>query len=142
MRNNIAIDKLYSSCSEAFDEELLFEKPDMADTVKVSMRGAPNNYFGITQVTPISSTQPIGMVVSGMTSPIGEMCLQVATKFWINLHFDELIVQVSNGDMNKDFTSVMLDTCAYAIASGDGRELWRKNSKGQFESVVSKPPKW
>lgn len=65
--------------SEAFDEDLLFEKPDLAETVKISMRGTANNYFGITQVTPIASSQPIGMLVSGITSPAGEMCLQVNT---------------------------------------------------------------
>lgn len=63
--------------AEAFDEDLLFEKPDIAETVKISMRGAANNYFGLTQVTPIAASNPISMIVSGITSPGGSMCLQV-----------------------------------------------------------------
>ncbi|PFH37677.1 F5/8 type C domain-containing protein [Besnoitia besnoiti] len=108
----------------AFNEEMVFDHPHTAKAVKISMRKAIHDFFGINEVVPLSAGEPLAMLISGITSETGEMCLQV-----------------EGGQYNQEGATVVLDRCASAFAAGDGRELWRTNANQQFIAARSKPPK-
>ncbi|PHJ15853.1 f5 8 type c domain-containing protein [Cystoisospora suis] len=123
-----------SGSAMAFNEELLFDHPHTAKKVKIAMRRAIHDFFGINEVVPISAGEPLAMVIAGITSPEGEMCLQV-----------------EGGDYNQEGAAVVLDSCTAAFAAADGRkksgmpfdsqELWRTNANQQFIAARSNPPK-
>ncbi|KAF8817685.1 F5/8 type C domain-containing protein, partial [Cardiosporidium cionae] len=48
---------------------------------------------------------------------------------------------VEEGSMQRNNANVVLDSCASAIAAGDGRELWYSNEQSQLVSAQSSPPK-
>lgn len=92
--------------------------------VVVTMRKAVNQFFGINQITPIGAGQPLFLIVAGVTSPSGEMCLE-ASLFLLCLISPSPVLwsspQVEGGKMNKEGSRVVLSPCEDAIALGDGR---------------------
>ncbi|XP_026193943.1 uncharacterized protein LOC34617699 [Cyclospora cayetanensis] len=107
----------------SFDEIISFSSPQECKVIVLTMRKATNQFFGINEITPLGAGQPLFMIVAGITSPSGEMCLQV-----------------EGGKMNKEGARVTLRSCEDAIAMGDGRELWFTNPQTQLVSALSHPP--
>ncbi|CAG9474050.1 unnamed protein product [Plasmodium vivax] len=107
----------------SFDEIYFFKKLEEVVSVKIGLKNAIHKYFGIREVKIIGGGNPYFLLLSGITSD-NEMCLQV-----------------EEGLVNNDNTSVILDSCINALASGDGRELWKTNSNNQIISAFSDPPK-
>lgn len=62
----------------SFDEDVYFEHPESAKAVTISMRKAVHDYFGINEVSVIGGGEPLIMLISGITSPTGDMCLQAS----------------------------------------------------------------
>ncbi|KAI4836902.1 LCCL domain-containing protein [Plasmodium brasilianum] len=107
----------------SFDEIYFFKKLEEATSIKIGLKNAIHKYFGIREVKIIGGGNPHFLLLSGITSE-HEMCLQV-----------------EEGLINNDNTSVILDSCINALAAGDGRELWKTNSNNQIISAFSDPPK-
>jgi len=66
----------------------------------------------------VSGDNPSFMMVSGITSP-AEMCLTVA-----------------NGNVEIEGVDVVLESCAAAVAAGDGREIWQHLPNGQISNAL------
>lgn len=60
-----------------FNEDIFFDRPHTVKAVMITMRKCLHDYFGISEVTPIETGEPLQMIVSGITSKNSEMCLQV-----------------------------------------------------------------
>ncbi|CAD2110869.1 LCCL domain-containing protein [Plasmodium vinckei] len=120
---NVIPYKKISSTESSFDEIYFFKKLEEVTSIKIGLKNAIHKYFGIREVKIIGGGNPYFLLLSGITSE-QEMCLQV-----------------EEGLINNDNTSVILDSCINALASGDGRELWKTNSNNQIISALSDPPK-
>lgn len=115
--------KKISSNEASFDEIYFFKRLEEAMSIKIGLKNARHKYFGIREVKLIGGGNPYFLLLSGISSE-EEMCLQV-----------------EEGLINNDNTSIILDSCTNALASGDGRELWKTNSNNQVISAFSDPPK-
>ncbi|KAK2196587.1 bifunctional Ricin B [Babesia duncani] len=90
--------------------------------LRLTLRGATSEYFGIRYVHIVGGGDPLFIIKSGISSTKGEMCLQL-----------------ENGKTDS-MTRVILDTCSHAIAAADGRELWRQDHRQRIFSAISYPP--
>jgi len=91
----------------AYAESVMFDSPSTVKAVAISMRSPLSwGYFGINSVALLATPGPF-MLVSGITSTVGEQCL----------------VNTAAG--------VALEPCIDAIATGDGREVLQFDSDGQ-----------
>lgn len=91
----------------AYAESIMFDSPSTVKAVAISMRSPLSwGYFGINSVALLATPGPF-MLVSGITSTVGEQCL----------------VNTALG--------VALEPCIEAIATGDGREVLQFDSDGQ-----------
>lgn len=115
--------KRVSSYEAAFEEIYFFKKLEEVLAVKVHLKNSIHKYFGIREVKLLGGGNPYFLLVSGITSN-QEMCLQV-----------------EEGLINEENSPIVLDSCINALASGDGRELWKTNSNNQIISAFSDPPK-
>ncbi|CRH01558.1 LCCL domain-containing protein, putative [Plasmodium relictum] len=115
--------KRISGNEASFEEIYFFKKLEEAISIKIGLKNPIHKYFGIREVKIIGGGNPYFLLLSGVTSE-HEMCLQV-----------------EEGLINIDNTSVILDSCVNALSSGDGRELWKTNSNNQIISAFSDPPK-
>ncbi|EDO08197.1 LCCL domain family protein [Babesia bovis T2Bo] len=107
----------------SYKEVFKLDAPVEAKFVRLTLRGPINEYFGIREVHIVGAGNPLFVIKSGISSPLGEMCLQL---------------EEGRRDNN---TRVILDLCTYAIAAADGRDLWRHDSRQRLVSAVTKPPK-
>ncbi|AFZ79194.1 bromodomain containing protein [Theileria equi strain WA] len=107
----------------SYKEVFKFDTPHEARFVRLTLRGSINTYFGIREIHIVGYGSPLFMIKSGISSPEGEMCLQLEE------------------GQNTNKARVVLDTCTHAIAASDGRELWRHNSRQQIVSAITYPPK-
>ncbi|KAL7069268.1 hypothetical protein ACR3K2_02030 [Cryptosporidium serpentis] len=107
-----------------YTEDFIFDHSQDLKAIKIQMRGNINEFIGIRQIVAIGNGSPLAMIISGITDPKGDNCLQV-----------------SGGRIQQEFAPVELDSCVYGIAAGDGRELWRIRPNGQIVSALSNPPK-
>lgn len=86
------------------------------------MRKALNQFFGINQITPIGAGQPLIMIVGGITSPSGDMCLQACRTLLVILADNPTRrFQVEGGKLTKEGARVVLSSCEDAVATNDGR---------------------
>ncbi|CRG94563.1 LCCL domain-containing protein, putative [Plasmodium gallinaceum] len=115
--------KRISGNEASFEEIYFFKKLEEVISIKIGLKNPIHKYFGIREVKIIGGGNPYFLLLSGITSE-NEMCLQV-----------------EEGLINNDNTSVILDSCINALSSGDGRELWKTNSNNQIISAFSDPPK-
>ncbi|PFH35910.1 F5/8 type C domain-containing protein [Besnoitia besnoiti] len=113
-----------SSSEAAYDEDILFPKDEDAKVVVIGMRRQIHGFYGINEARPLGSGEPLMMIIGGITSPAGEMCLQVEA-----------------GKFHSEGSSIVLDSCASALAAGDGRELWYSTPQMQLVGARTKPPK-
>lgn len=105
----------------AFNEDIFFDHPRTVKAVSIAMRKSLHDYFGMSLVEPLETGEPQLMIVSGITSKDGEMCLQVKGLSILQRGSSTAFSQVEGGAFNKDGAHVVLDTCTNAIAAGDGR---------------------
>jgi len=92
----------------AYAESVMFDSPSMVKAVAISMRSPLSwGFFGINSVALLATPGPF-MLVSGITSTVGEQCL-----------------------VNTAIAGVALEPCMDAIATGDGREILQFDSDGQ-----------
>jgi len=93
----------------AYAESIMFDSPSTVKAVAISMRSPLAwGYFGINSVALLATPGPF-MLVSGMTSAVGEQCV-----------------------VNSASAGVGLEPCIGAIATGDGREILQFDSDGQI----------
>ena len=103
-----------SSPDASLVETILFDTPQKAKALSIAMRGPmPWKYFGINDVTLIVEPYSF-MLISGAPSSLGELCL------------------VSRG------SELGLEPCLKAIASGDGREVFKFNDVNQIVDAGAK----
>ncbi|VWU49342.1 LCCL domain-containing protein [Hepatocystis sp. ex Piliocolobus tephrosceles] len=121
--NNVIPYKRISDNQASFDEIYFFKKLEEVISVRIGLKNAIHKYFGIREVRVLGAGNPYFLLLSGITSE------------------DEMCLQVEEGLINNDNTPVILDSCINALASGDGRELWKSNSNNQIISAFSDPPK-
>ncbi|GFE53259.1 F5 8 type C domain containing protein, putative [Babesia ovis] len=107
----------------SYKEVFKLDAPVEAKFVRLTLRGPVNEYFGIREVHIVGAGDPLFVIKSGISSPSGEMCLQL---------------EEGRRDNN---TRVILDLCTHAIAAADGRDLWRHDSRQRLVSAVTNPPK-
>ncbi|KFG31289.1 F5/8 type C domain-containing protein [Toxoplasma gondii p89] len=112
------------SSEAAYDEDILFGHDEEAKVVVIGMRKQIHGFYGINEAKPLGSGEPLMMIIGGITSPAGEMCLQVEA-----------------GKFSSEGSSVVIDSCTSALAAGDGRELWYSTPQMQLVSARSTPPK-
>ncbi|CDJ51219.1 LCCL domain-containing protein / F5/8 type C domain-containing protein, putative [Eimeria brunetti] len=108
----------------SFEEVIPFNTPQECRVIVITMRKPTNEFFGINQITPIGAGQPMFMIIAGISSPAGDMCLEV-----------------EGGKVNQEGARVLLNFCEDAIAAADGRELWQTNPQAQIVSPLSSPPR-
>lgn len=111
-----------SSMEAAFEEIYFFKRIEEATAIKLTLQNNIHKFFGIREIRILGGGNPYFLLVSGITSE-HEMCLQV-----------------EEGLMNTEYAPVILDSCINAMASGDGREIWKTNSNNQIISAFSNPP--
>lgn len=96
----------------AYVETFMFDSPVNVKAVTISMRSPLSwGYFGINSVALLAEPGPY-MLVSGITSAVGEQCLT-----------------------NAGALGVIPEPCLEAIAAGDGREVMKFDADGQIVSV-------
>ncbi|TRY50393.1 CpCCP2 extracellular protein [Cryptosporidium tyzzeri] len=108
--------------SKEFEQKLYFkEKPIRISRVRIGMRNPIHTFFGINFTGLLVVGAPIVQLTSGITSMTEEFC-------W----------QIENGDIYSKGAELVLGSCIEAVASGDSREIFEFNSKGQLFNPVSK----
>ncbi|KAK1444639.1 LCCL domain containing protein [Babesia gibsoni] len=107
----------------SYKEVFKLEQPVEARFIRLTLRGCINDYFGIREIHIVGAGNPLFAIKSGISSPSGEMCLQLEE------------------GRRDDNTRVVLDLCSHAIAAADGRDLWRHDSRQRIVSAVTSPPK-
>jgi hypothetical protein len=96
----------------AFEETFMFSAPTNVKAVTIAMRSPQSwGYFGINTVALIGEPGPL-MLVSGITSSFGELCLTTSSP------------------------GANLESCLEAIAAGDGREVVEFDQDGQIVSMA------
>lgn len=96
----------------AYVETFMFDTPLNVKAVTISMRSPLSwGYFGINSVALLAEPGPY-MLVSGITSAVGEQCLT-----------------------NAGALGVIPEPCLEAIAAGDGREVLKFDADGQIVSM-------
>jgi hypothetical protein len=96
----------------AYVESVMFDAPLNVKAVTISMRVPMSwGYFGINSVALLAEPGPY-MLVSGITSAVGEQCLT-----------------------NAGSLGVVPEPCLEAIAAGDGREVMKFDADGQIVSM-------
>jgi len=96
----------------SYETVVMFDAPRSVQALTVAMRSPmPWGYFGLNDVALLVEPGPT-LVVSGSSSPEGEVCL-VST-----------------------ISGIETQGCLEAIAAGDGREVFLLNAESQLESVV------
>jgi len=76
-------------------------------------------WCGIEVANAKTAANPPFMLVSGISAP------------------EEMCVVVENGSVDVEGAEILIESCAAAIAAGDGRELWQSSPNGQISNVVS-----
>lgn len=95
------------SYSAAYNEVFKLDSPVEAKFIRLTLRGSINEYFGIREIHIVGAGNPLFVIKSGISSPAGEMCLQLEE------------------GRKENNTAVILDLCTHAIAAADGRvRLW------------------
>lgn len=90
----------------------MFDAPRAVKAVTVVMRSPQSwGYFGINSAALIAQPGPF-MLVSGITSPVGEQCLVTGA------------------------SGVHLEPCLESIAAGDGREVLQQDEDGRIANLV------
>ncbi|KAJ1610110.1 CpCCP2 [Cryptosporidium canis] len=108
--------------SKEFEQKLYFkEKPIRIRRVRIGMRNPVHNFFGINFTGLLVVGAPVVQLTSGITSMTEEFC-------W----------QIENGDIYTKGAELVLGSCIEAVASGDSREIFEFNSKGQLFNPLSK----
>ncbi|GIX61057.1 F5/8 type C domain-containing protein [Babesia caballi] len=107
----------------SYKESFKLDTPVEAKFVRLTLRGAVNEYFGIREVHIVGAGDPLFVIKSGISSPLGEMCLQLEE------------------GRRENNTRVVLDLCTHAIAAADGRDLWRHDARQRLVSAATTPPK-
>ena len=96
----------------AYEESFMFDAPRTVKAVTIVMRSAQSwGYFGLNSAALIAQPGPF-MLVSGITSAVGEQCL----------------VTGAGG--------VHLEPCLGAIAGGDGREVLQQDEDGRIVNLA------
>ncbi|KAK6590015.1 2 extracellular with a signal peptide, partial [Cryptosporidium xiaoi] len=108
--------------SKEYEQKLYFEnRPIRISKVRIGMRGPINLFFGINFTGLLIVGAPVVQLTSGVTSMTEEFC-------W----------QIENGDIYTKGAELVLASCIEAVASGDSREIFQFNSKGQLFNPLSK----
>ncbi|KAH7648531.1 2 extracellular with a signal peptide [Cryptosporidium bovis] len=108
--------------SKEYEQKLYFEnRPIRISKVRIGMRGPINSFFGINFTGLLIVGAPVVQLTSGVTSMTEEFC-------W----------QIENGDIYTKGAELVLASCIEAVASGDSREIFQFNSKGQLFNPLSK----
>ncbi|SOV83222.1 LCCL domain-containing protein [Plasmodium reichenowi] len=95
-------------------QNIIFNHVIRAKSIKVNMRHAIHDYFGINFTNVLGSRDPTLRIQSGMSSLTQDLCLQIDEK-----------------------NEVVLDGCITAISYLDGRDLWKLNSKNQIYNPIN-----
>lgn len=95
-------------------QNIIFNHVIRAKSIRLHMRVALNEYFGINFVSVIGSKDPTLRIQSGMTSIFQDLCLQI-----------------------DETNEVVLDGCINAVAYLDGRDLWKLNAKNQIYNPIT-----
>ncbi|VWU48533.1 LCCL domain-containing protein, partial [Hepatocystis sp. ex Piliocolobus tephrosceles] len=95
-------------------QNIIFNHVIRAKSLKISMRYAIHEYFGINFTNVLGSKDPTLRIQSGMTSLTQDLCLQV-----------------------NETNEVVLDGCITAMSYLDGRDLWKLNAKNQVYNPIS-----
>ncbi|CDR96876.1 LCCL domain containing protein, putative [Babesia bigemina] len=107
----------------SYKEVFKLDLPVEARYVRLTLRGAINEYFGIREIHIVGAGDPMFVIKSGISTTLGEMCLQLEE------------------GRTENNTRVVLDLCTHAIAAADGRDLWRHDSRQRLVSAITSPPK-
>ncbi|EEA07737.1 LCCL domain-containing protein [Cryptosporidium muris RN66] len=108
--------------SKEMEQKLYFkEHPIKIQKVRIGMRIPIFNFFGINFAGLLVIGSPIVQFTSGITTMTEEYCLQI-----------------EDGNIHKVGAELVLGSCIEAIASGDSREIFGFNSKGQIFNPISK----
>lgn len=108
--------------SKEFEQKLYFkEKPVRILKVRIGMRSPVHSFFGINFTGLLVVGAPVVQLTSGMTSMTEEFC-------W----------QIEGGEIYSRGAELVLGSCIEAVASGDSREIFEFNSKGQLFNPLSK----
>ncbi|PFH35970.1 F5/8 type C domain-containing protein [Besnoitia besnoiti] len=99
--------------SDTFDQQIVFPHQTRVKAIRILMKDARYEYFGINLVQLVGTGNPIIRIQSGITSPHQDMCLQI--------------------DEHDD---VVLDGCLASIPAMDGRALWKYNELGQLYNPI------
>nr|CEL73646.1 TPA: F5/8 type C domain-containing protein [Toxoplasma gondii VEG] len=99
--------------SAAFEQQVTFPHPIRLKAVRILMKNARYEYFGINLVQLVGAGNPMLRIHGGITSPHQDMCLQV--------------------DEHDD---IVLDGCLASLTAMDGRALWKYNELVDGHSVT------
>ena len=144
-----------SRADVSYEETIMFDSPSMVKSLTISMK-APLawGYFGINDVTLLSSGDENFMLVNGQTSSDSEQCLVVTgSTLGVAGCLDavaagdgrevfalsgERLVHVASGlcasTLNAESKTVSFHDCANAARIDDGRFSWELKSNGQLTS--------
>nr|PIM02370.1 LCCL domain-containing protein [Toxoplasma gondii COUG] len=99
--------------SAAFEQQVTFPHPIRLKAVRILMKNARYEYFGINLVQLVGAGNPMLRIHGGITSPHQDMCLQI--------------------DEHDD---IVLDGCLASLTAMDGRALWKYNELGQLYNPI------
>lgn len=144
-----------SRADVSYEETIMFDSPSMVKSLTISMKAPLSwGYFGINDVTLLSSGDENFMLVNGRTSGDSERCL-VASGSTLGVAgcldavaagdgrevfslSGERLVHVASGlcasPLNAESKTVSFHDCASAARIDDGRFSWQLNSNGQLTS--------
>ncbi|CRH01367.1 LCCL domain-containing protein [Plasmodium relictum] len=95
-------------------QNIIFNHVIRAKSIKLNMRHALHEYFGINFVNVLGSKDPTLRIQSGMTSLTQDLCLQI-----------------------DETNELVLDGCINSISYLDGRDLWKLNAKNQIYNPIN-----
>nr|CEL69159.1 TPA: LCCL domain containing protein, related [Neospora caninum Liverpool] len=125
------------SSATAYDEDILFGGDEEAKVVVIGMRNQIHGFYGINEAKPLGSGEPLMMIVGGVTSPAGEMCLQ---ELWYSTPQMQLVSARSNppkcmtlqDGSTEEGGKIVLTDCLRALEEGDGRSSWTFEGNSQL----------